>query len=94
MNKVYISGPVTGIENKNIEAFNNAETMLWDDGYFVVNPLKIEVEKENPTWFDYMKVDIKALLECDYIYMLPNWEKSKVARIEKFIALIFGIKEI
>ena len=52
------------------------------------------MEKENPTWFDYMKVDIKALLECDYVYMLPGWKKSNGARIEKFIAFIFGIKEI
>lgn len=39
-----------------------------------------------------MKEDIRALLECDNIYMLDKWETSKGAVIEHAVALSCGIK--
>ena len=36
--RVYIAGPMTGIANFNIEAFNDAEKMLKGSGYDVINP--------------------------------------------------------
>lgn len=93
--KVYISGPINGIENNNAEAFKNAENLLRFNGYEAISPLKAaSVLSSNSTWKDYMIFDIKLLMECDYIYMLPNWTKSKGALLEKMIADGLQIKEL
>ncbi len=39
-----------------------------------------------------MKEDVKALCECDVIYMLSNWTDSKGAIIEHTIAMYLGLK--
>jgi hypothetical protein len=41
-----------------------------------------------------MKEDIKALCDCDQIFMLSNWVDSKGAIIEHAIAMYLGIKVI
>jgi hypothetical protein len=38
-----------------------------------------------------MRADIKALLECEVIYMPPDWENSRGARLEYEIACSCGI---
>lgn len=91
--KVYISGPMTGIQDYNRGAFIEAEKLLRVKGYDAVNPHDIKLEKGS-TYEDYMKADIKALLECDYIYMLEGWKESKGACMEYQIAKFLGIKEI
>lgn len=90
--KVYISGPVTGRDMTECKVdFNSAELWLTGLGYDVVNPLAYDVI-ENGSWEDYMKRDLKLLLDCEYIYMLDGWEKSKGARMEIYIATELGIK--
>ena len=95
--KIYISGPITNIENwqKNFIA---AEESLcnWAKAIAVVNPYRIamHLEKEYkkneryPDYADYMREDIKALSECDAICLLPGWKRSKGARMEYRIAKI------
>jgi len=39
-----------------------------------------------------MKEDVKALCECDEIFMLSNWIDSKGAIIEHTIAMYLGLK--
>ena len=39
-----------------------------------------------------MRVDIGLLLDCDYIYMLQDWELSKGAKLELDVASSCGIK--
>lgn len=89
--KVYLSGPITGREEKEYKAdFNNAELYLTGLGYDVINPTS-EVVIENGSWEDYMKRDLVLLLRCDYIYLLDGWEYSKGARLEYNIACDVGI---
>mgnify|MGYP003555439623 CR=1 FL=1 len=38
------------------------------------------------TWASYMREDLKAMLECDSIFMLPGWENSQGAKIEHRLA--------
>ena len=82
--KVYISGAITGIENYE-ELFNKAEEILKTNGFDVVNPVKIEHNHDN-TWNSFMRVDLKAMLDCDSIYMLSNYKSSKGANIELNLA--------
>lgn len=39
-----------------------------------------------------MKEDIKALCDCDMIYLLPNWQDSKGAKMEYCIALFLNLE--
>ena len=91
--KVYISGPITGIDFGNRFAFMCARSALELCGYEVVDPSEVKLDDE-ATWTDYMRADLKLLLDCDYIYMLEGWEDSKGARIERELAENLGIKEI
>lgn len=91
--KVYISGPITGIDFGNRFAFSCARSALELCGYEVVDPSEVKLD-DDASWADYMKADLKLLLDCDYIYMLDGWEDSKGARIERELAENLGIEEI
>lgn len=92
--KVYISGPITGLPYKEIEkAFNEAEVMLQEKGYEVVNPLNNGLPR-NSTWREHMRAGLKLLLDCDVIYMLDGWDNSKGAEIELKLAFDLCIKAI
>lgn len=91
--KVYISGPITGIDFGNRFAFSCARNALEMCGYEVVDPSEVKLDDE-ATWADYMRADLKLLLDCDHIYMLEGWEDSKGARIERELAENLGIEEI
>lgn len=86
--KVYISGKITGKENY-LEEFSEAEKELKYCGYDVVNPAKHLIP--GFTWKDYMKRDIALMLDCDFIYKIEGWEKSKGARLESKLCEILGI---
>ena len=91
--KVYISGPITGIDFGNRFAFSCARNALELCGYEVVDPSEVQLDDE-ATWADYMRADLKLLLDCDFIYMLDGWEDSKGARLERELAENLGIEEI
>lgn len=91
--KVYISGPITGVDFGNRFAFSCASNALELCGYEAVDPSKVQLDDE-ATWADYMRADLKLLLDCDYIYMLEGWEDSKGARIERELAENLGIEGI
>ncbi len=93
MEKIYISGKITGLSiDEAMDNFCKAEFKMSD--YFeVVNPLKIE-HNHDKSWLNYMKNDIKALMDCDAIYMLSNWTDSRGAEIERRIAIDLGMKII
>ncbi len=89
--KIYISGKITGMVYEDaFNLFEDTENMLKKQGFDVVNPMKI-VHDHDKSWHSYMKEDIKALCDCDEIYMLSNWIDSKGAIIEHRIALDLGI---
>lgn len=92
MKKVYISGPIKGIKDFE-NNFNNAENKISKLGYKVVNPCTLK-HNHDLSYESYMKEDIKALLECDYIYMMEGWENSTGAYFELETAKICGIESL
>ena len=90
--KVYISGPISGYDiDERKKVFHNAEKLILSKGYTPVNPLKNGLSKKD-IYEDQMKVDIKKLIDCDYIYLLPKWYQSKGATLEFDIADSCGIE--
>lgn len=84
--KIYISGPITGVPDY-ADKFNHAQNELTVKypTATLINPLFVE-HPPFADWIDYMKADIKALLDCNAIYMMKGWQKSKGATLEFIIA--------
>lgn len=95
MIKVYISGPMTGLPKLNFPAFHAAARSLRASGYEVTSPAEMdEAEGTTRTWAEYLKRDIKVLLDCEAIALLHGWERSKGARLEKHVAEQVGLRVI
>lgn len=98
---VYISEPITGVENWQ-DNFLAAEKELMEltGSFFIVNPATLAKNLEDffakiektPDYTDYMRKDIKELSSCNAICMLPGWKRSKGARLEYRIAKILNMR--
>lgn len=91
MNRIYISGPMSGLPEQNFPAFHAAAAQLRAAGHQVINPAEIN-EDTTLSWEQCLRADIKALCDCDVIAMLPGWENSKGAHLEVHVAHRLGIK--
>jgi nucleoside 2-deoxyribosyltransferase len=88
--KIYLSGPMTGSPDSNFPAFHEQAARLRKLGFDVVNPAEINPDA-SLSWEQCMRADIKALCDCDVIYLLPGWEGSKGAHLELHIAHRLGL---
>lgn len=82
---VYLSGPMTGYPDHNYAAFEEARTTLRSLGLTVVCPAEAGVV-EGWSWEQYLKRDLKMMLDCEALVVLPEWEKSRGARLEATVA--------
>lgn len=91
MRRVYVAGPMTGLPEFNFPAFRAAAEQLKAAGYEAVNPADHGVI-DGYTWADYMRLDIAQLVGCDAVALLPGWEGSKGANIERDLAVKLGMR--
>lgn len=91
MKRIYVAGPMTGIQDFNFPAFHAAADRLRAMGYHVENPADHGVI-DGHEWADYMRMDIGQLVTCEAIFMLPGWEQSKGATLEHHIATAIGME--
>ena len=89
MKKIYICGKVTGNGNYFLD-FTHAEDRLRFYGYEPVNPAAL-IDANEP-WESAMKIAINAMLGCDGVALLSNWQDSKGAQIEAQLAKGIGIE--
>lgn len=97
--KVYIAGPMTGIPQFNYPAFNEAARELRAHGHEVVSPAELMDVNEAELWEDKealwkhcMRADLAKLVsECDRIVLLPGWEGSRGAKLERTVAEALGM---
>lgn len=90
MKRVYLAGPMTGYPELNFPAFHREAARLRATGLDVVNPAEINVDPA-AGWVECMRADIRELVTCDGIALLPGWEKSKGATLEHHIASALGL---
>lgn len=85
---IYISGPVTGLPFEEAKAaFDNAAEAIrkkHGNAVVVVNPM--EFIQRGEEWGYAMRKCIEKMMVCNFIHMLPGWEKSRGARLEMEIA--------
>jgi len=99
---IYISGPITGLPDRNKKEFQKAEkqikafpkSVILNEKLKVINPVKLgykldmgfSIFNKEPAWEDYMKVCIKELCKADCVFLLEGWGNSEGAVMEKYIA--------
>lgn len=88
--RVYVSGPMSGVEDHNFPAFNAAAAHLRTLGYDVVNPADNGADPGLP-WSWYLRKDLQQLVDCDAVATLPGWTASRGACLEIHVAHALGI---
>ena len=87
--RVYIGGKITGDAGYR-EKFAKVETVLSKIGHCVMNPAKLPSGMEDG---DYMRICF-AMIDCaDVVVLLPDWQESAGARLERAYAERIG-KEV
>ncbi|MBP4139976.1 DUF4406 domain-containing protein [Flavobacterium geliluteum] len=84
--KIYIAGKITNEPFHHVVIkFKEAQTTIEKLGFEVVNPIVV-VNNSTEPWESAMKTCLKAMLDCDGIVILPCWQLSRGAQIERQLA--------
>lgn len=107
MKRVYVAGPMTGLPELNFPAFHREAARLRAEGFDVVNPAEInggadelvamanmDANQVAAHWRACMRNDIRELVTCDSIVLLPGWERSRGASLEHYIARQLDLKVV
>lgn len=92
--RIYISGKITGLHPEVAAGlFEQAAQQIRAAGNVPLNPMEIWPQDAGWQWEDYLSDNVRFLLKTNVnaLYMLPNWQESKGARIEHAIALEMNI---
>jgi hypothetical protein len=94
--KIYIAGPMSGVQDWNFPAFFEAERQLLELGHEVINPAHNDgatydealasANAGKHSWNWYMRRDLTNLITCDAVCLLPDWKSSKGASLEVNVA--------
>jgi hypothetical protein len=76
---------MTGLPEMNFPAFMAAEEVLRGAGYEVRNPAR-NGQGDGLAWEDYVRRDLRDLLDCHAVALLPDWENSRGATLEVYVA--------
>lgn len=89
--RVYISGPMSGLENNNFDAFFSAESKLKEKGHIPLNPAR---SPHDLLYAHYMDIAMAMVRSSQAIFLLPGWENSPGARAEYAYAQSIGLQVI
>lgn len=91
--KIYLAGRISNEPNY-FTKFMEAAHELRLCGYDVINPVEINHgQTPSPaTWSLCMRNDVRAMLTCEAICLLPDWVHSKGAKFEQMVATELGMR--
>ncbi len=84
--RLYLAGPMTGIEDYNYPAFHEAAARWRSAGHTIVNPAESFGGDQGKPKSVYMRWDISEILGVDGLVVLPGWQSSSGASLEVAIA--------
>ncbi len=85
--KAYLAGPIRGVADYK-ERFKKAKRFYKDCGYAVLDPSTLPEGMEQA---DYMRICFAMIQSANIVQMLPGWEESEGATLEKAYADMVGI---
>ena len=88
---LYLSGPMAGYPDHNFPAFEKARVKLRNAGYLVTCPAELG-KHDGWSWSDYLRRDIKVMMDCEAVALLEGWENSKGAQLETHVASVLGFR--
>lgn len=98
---VYLSGPITGMDENNYKAFAHCQEKIEAMGFQVLNPHEIcqfidpkLYETEEDFWQACMRECCSKLPYAHHIVTLEGWENSRGAKKEVAIARELGFIEV
>lgn len=105
--RVYLAGPMTGVEQHNFPLFDHVAAQLEKEGFEVYNPADLTRDRFG-TFENFMKLSpgeqreaVRWLLgkelawiclHAECVYFLPGWENSYGARAEHAAATALKIE--
>ncbi|SLH91752.1 Uncharacterised protein [Mycobacteroides abscessus subsp. massiliense] len=92
--RFYIAGPMTGYPEYNYPAFAEIAKRFRDAGLNVVSPHELHPADPSVSWDWYLRRDLRELVECTHIVLLPGWNKSRGAQLEHHVATALGMKVV
>ena len=84
--KVYISGPMTGIQDFNYPAFARMHDFLAQQGIQTLNPCHIANGDTSKPYDFYIRESLIMVAKAGAIVMLDGWQKSRGAKLEHHCA--------
>lgn len=90
----YLAGPMSGYEDYNYPAFENAAQILRQTGVKIESPHEnpwpenYEAMGESKLWIEMMAITHRQMQKCHGIILLKGWPQSRGARIELQEALL------
>lgn len=89
--KIYISGPIEAIADRNNEGFKKAWDFLLDEGYEPISPLNnFAGEGHKHKRSENMTEDYMSIILADAVYLLKGFHKSPGCQDEIRCALNCG----
>ncbi len=89
--RIYVSGPVTGIADGNLPAFERARHDVYEQRPGATVLLPHWFVPAGADWQHAMRSCIETLVKCDAVALLPGWRDSHGARTEAGIAQMLGM---
>jgi hypothetical protein len=82
---------MTGYPELNFPLFHAEAARLRALGFQIVNPAEINIDP-SAGWLECMRADIKQLVDCDGVALLPHWNESRGASIEHILIRDLGLR--
>lgn len=90
--KLYLAGPMSNLPENNYPMFNKVAAALRAGGYEVVNPAEFGAPMAvRVGYYDLLREDLKRMLDCDAVALLPGWIKSTGATFERHCSSKLGM---
>jgi hypothetical protein len=91
--KYYLSGAISRQANFKYYFKSYEDKLRYWGITDIFNPAETEWP-ENVKWETCLKYDLKVLVDCDVLVLLPNWRKSRGVKLEVHVAKALGIQVI
>lgn len=104
MKTVFLSGPISGMTDG--IHFNVAATKIHAIGWRTINPFGLinvyggvddstaSASNNDANHTFWMRKSLSLMMDCDAVYFVAGWEKSKGARIERALVESIGMEII